>query len=174
MITYYNPNKKSAQREFCYHLSRLLRENNAHLRDIVVVCIGSDRATGDCLGPLVGDMLTKTNNSFYVYGTLKHPVHACNLLSTLKHIRQTYNNPLIIAIDASLGKSNHVGYVSVFKGSIKPGIGVGKKLPLVGDISITGIVNESGSCSNLIIQSTSLGLVMNLADFISQGVLLQG
>lgn len=173
MTTYYNPSKKNAGREFCYHLSKLLRDYNAHLRDIVIVCIGSDRATGDCLGPLVGDMLTKSDNTFYVYGTLEHPVHACNLSSTLKMIKQKYKNPLIIAIDASLGKSSHVGYVSIFEGAIKPGIGVGKKLPLVGDISITGIVNESGSCSNLIIQSTSLGLVMNLANFICRGVLLQ-
>ena len=171
MVTYYNPQKKNALNEFCYHLTTLINEENAYSKDIVIVCIGSDRATGDCLGPLIWDKLSKYGTSFHVYGTLNEPVHAKNLTKTLHTIKSNYKKPFIIAIDASLGISRHVGYVSVFKGSLRPGIGVNKSLPDVGDISITGIVNEAGSYGHILIQNTRLSLVMTLVDFICEGLL---
>ena len=105
-----------------------------------------------------------------MYGNLEYPVHAKNLYQTLEHIRKKHADPFIIAIDASLGSSRHVGYVSIIQGALKPGIGVDKDLPDIGDISITGIVNISGMINHMLIQTTRLGLVMNLADFISDGL----
>ncbi|MCX7773123.1 MAG: spore protease YyaC, partial [Clostridia bacterium] len=53
-------------------------------RPVVVMCIGTDRSTGDSLGPLVGDMLTKWKlPGVQVYGTLDNPVHARNLEEVL-------------------------------------------------------------------------------------------
>lgn len=169
-VSYYNPRKRESINTFKNHLSYLLSAHNADKKDIVIICIGSDRATGDCLGPLVGDKLSKCNCPFYVYGTLDYPVHAKNLYQTLEHVRRKHGNPFIIAIDASLGSSRHVGYVSIIQGALKPGIGVDKELPDIGDISITGIVNISGMINHMLIQTTRLGLVMNLADFISKGL----
>ena len=39
----------------------------------VILCIGSDLAVGDSLGPVTGTMLQKKDGSFsgYIYGTLK-------------------------------------------------------------------------------------------------------
>lgn len=169
--TYYNPEKKNSMLLFQKHISYLLSKYNTSNSDIVIVCIGSDRATGDCLGPLVGDKLSKSKCPYFVYGTLDAPVHAKNLHRTIKTIYKKHTNPFIIAIDASLGNSNHVGYVSLIQGALKPGIGVNKSLPDIGNISITGIVNISGMINNIIIQSTRLAVVMNLADFISDGLL---
>lgn len=168
--SYYNPDSFHSMLSFQKHLSDLLSPHNTSSRDIVIVCIGSDRATGDCLGPLVGDKLSKLNNPFTVYGTLEHPVHAKNLHETVEQIHKNHINPFIIAIDASLGTSRHVGYVSVINGALKPGIGVNKDLPLIGDVSITGIVGISGMINQMIIQTTRLNLVMHLADFISRGL----
>jgi len=43
----------------------------------VILCVGSDRLTGDALGPLVGSFLTKDYNvPTYVYGTLAVTVRA--------------------------------------------------------------------------------------------------
>ena len=50
------------------------------------------------------------------------------------------------------------------------GIGTGKSLPQVGDIYITGIVNESGINNIATLQTTHLNTVMRLADFISSGL----
>ena len=44
-------------------------------KTVVFLCIGTDRATGDALGPLVGSYLLK-NGLENVYGTVDEPVHA--------------------------------------------------------------------------------------------------
>ena len=41
-------------------------------KDIIILCIGTDRSTGDCLGPLVGHKLKLIQyKNVYVYGTLE-------------------------------------------------------------------------------------------------------
>lgn len=142
--------------------------------DIIVMCIGTDRSTGDCLGPLVGYKLASMARwkNIFIYGTLDNPVHAKNLHSTLNHIKANYNRPFIIAIDACLGNHERVGCLIVEKGPISPGAGVNKKLPEVGDMYIIGVVNVGGLAEYLILQNTRLSLVMNMADIISRGMYL--
>lgn len=170
-IHYYNIKDTYAIRNFSNTLYNLLEENTDFSTNIVVLCIGTDRATGDCLGPIVGYKLKKLFlNNVTVFGTLSNPVHAKNIEETVAYIKSTYNNSFIIAIDACLGKMDHIGYVSVGKGSINPGAGVNKTLPPVGDMYITGIVNFSGYMDMLILQNTRLNTVMRMADFISHGI----
>ena len=85
-------------------------------------------------------------------------------------IEARHSNAFVIAIDASLGKDKHVGYVTLGEGSLKPGIGVDKELPQVGDICITGIVNVTGYLNHMLLQTTRLDTVMQLADFICIGL----
>ncbi len=140
-------------------------------KSIVFVCIGTDRSTGDSLGPLVGYKLENNNyDNFYIHGTLKYPVHAKNLQDTIKIIETKYENPYVVAIDACLGQTDHVGYISIGEGSIKPGAGVNKELPPVGNMFITGIVNYGGFMDFLVLQNTRLCLVMDMADIISSGI----
>ena len=159
MAEYFNPGESRSLFNFTTSLQNLLEKKNYHSRDIVLVCIGSDRATGDCLGPIVGHKLARFcsthKNSLHLFGTLEQPIHA---------------NALIIAIDASLGVVEHVGYITLGEGALCPGVGVDKNLPEVGDIFITGIVNLSGFGSQMLLQTTHLNLVMQLADFISLGL----
>lgn len=151
-------------------LEEILTRRLKRHQTAVLICIGSDRATGDCLGPIIGYKLAYYNNyRFAVYGTLESPVHAKNLQDTISFIKKTHKNPLIIAIDASLGTKSHIGYVTLMEGGLRPGIGVDKNLPEVGDISITGIVNLSGMVSQMLLQTTRLHTVMQMADFIVQG-----
>src|SRR5699024_1624292 len=83
---------------------------------IVVLCIGSDRSTGDALGPLTGMYLSKyAPKIFTTYGTLHKPIHALNLEETIDYIEKSYDNPFVIAIDASLGKLNSIGHIIVQK-----------------------------------------------------------
>ena len=140
-------------------------------KPIVIICIGTDRSTGDCLGPLIGTSIKKELSLFHVYGTLKDPVHAVNLEETIQYIKEKHRNPFIIAIDACLGRFKSVGYMEVAKGSIKPGAGVNKELPEVGDMHITGIVNISGYMEFLVLQNTRLHLVMSMADIIAIGII---
>jgi putative sporulation protein YyaC len=141
------------------------------IRPIVFVCIGTDRSTGDSLGPLVGTLLEeKGPHPFYIYGTLDDPIHAVNLEDKLKEIKQKHFYPFIIGIDACLGKLKSVGAIQVANGPVKPGAGVNKELPPVGDIHLTGIVNVSGFMEFFVLQNTRLNLVLKMAKTISNGI----
>ncbi|MFS0780382.1 spore protease YyaC [Bacillus sp. 1P06AnD] len=144
-----------------------------HKRELVIVCIGSDRATGDSLGPLVGSFLEKEHSSlFSLYGTLELPVHAKNLSVVLDEIGHRYKHPYILAIDACLGRKENVGGIQIGPGPLKPGEGVKKELPSIGDAFIKGIVNTMSHMDSMVIQSTRLFLVMKLAEAIHGGILL--
>ncbi|TYQ14700.1 UNVERIFIED_CONTAM: putative sporulation protein YyaC [Acetivibrio alkalicellulosi] len=140
-------------------------------KSIVFVCIGTDRSTGDSLGPLIGYKISDLKyKNVYIHGCLEKPVHAKNIDTIMKDILTYYDKPFIVAIDACLGKMDHVGYITVGEGSIKPGSGVKKDLAPVGDMYITGIVNFGGFMDYLILQNTRLSIVMKMADIISMGI----
>ena len=141
-------------------------------KDIVYVCIGTDRATGDCLGPMVGTRLQSTSIRADVYGTLEQPVHAANLLQFMQRIADQYENPLTVAIDASLGNSNRIGFINVKKGGLKPGTALNKDLPEVGDFHISGVVNVGGYLEQMVLQNTRLFLVYRMAEIIARSILV--
>lgn len=136
----------------------------------VIVCIGTDRSTGDSLGPLVGSRLQEIQHSFFkIIGTLDDPVHASNLI-TYMDILDRLGNPFIIAVDACLGSTENIGYINIGEGALRPGAGVNKHLPSVGQLHITGIVNVGGFMEYYVLQNTRLNLVMKMARLISEGI----
>ena len=140
-------------------------------KTIVFVCIGTDRSTGDSLGPLIGYKMDNIRyENVFVHGNLDEPVHAKNLDQVMKKINSKYEKPFIIAVDACLGKTEHIGHITIGEGSIKPGSGVKKDLAPVGDAYITGIVNFGGFMDFLILQNTRLSLVMRMADLIAASI----
>lgn len=165
-IIYFNSSDQNSAYELGLALSALIKKHVLYNKDIIFLCIGSDRATGDSLGPIIGYKLSKYIKlpNFHIYGTLEHPVHAKNLKDTIATIYEKHNDAFIIAIDASLGKSDHIGYITLGEGPLKPGAGVDKDLPEVGDLFITGIVNFSGVLDHMLLQTTRLNVVMSLAD----------
>ena len=144
---------------------------NSTFYEVIILCIGTDRSTGDCLGPLIGSKLKQERNfPYHVYGTLDFPVHASNLADYLKEIKEKHHNPIVVALDACLGKVDSVGYINLRKGSLKPGAGVNKTLPPVGDIHITGVVNVGGFMEYFVLQNTRLSVVMKMANVIASGI----
>ncbi len=139
---------------------------------LIILCIGTDRSTGDSLGPLVGTKLKSMDcmANIPIFGTLDEPVHAVNLQDTLKIIDDSYPKSFIIAVDACLGRSESVGYISIKEGPLQPGTGVNKTLPAVGDLHIVGIVNVGGFMEYMVLQNTRLNLVMKMAETISEGI----
>ena len=69
---------------FAQSLSEKLEQSKESHDSIVFVCIGSDRSTGDSLGPLTGHNLKGINSdNVFLFGTLESPVHARNLETTI-------------------------------------------------------------------------------------------
>jgi putative sporulation protein YyaC len=137
----------------------------------VVVCIGTDRSTGDALGPLIGTQLARDlGGRAVVYGTLDNPVHAGNLEEYIGRIKHLPGSPAVIAVDACLGSPESVGTVAVGCGPLRPGAGVNKSLPAVGDVYLTGVVNVGGFMEYFVLQNTRLSLVVRMARVIADGV----
>ena len=147
--------------------------------EVVLICIGTDRSTGDALGPLVGSRLAAQRlPGVEVRGTLAEPVHAVNLGTVLAQLearragngRDGRPRALHIAVDACLGRAESVGSVTVRTGPLRPGTGVYKELPPVGDLHIVGVVNVGGFMEYLVLQNTRLWLVMRMADLIADAL----
>ncbi|NLM45759.1 MAG: spore protease YyaC [Firmicutes bacterium] len=138
---------------------------------LIILCIGTDRSTGDALGPLAGSRLKllRPRNAI-IFGTLEEPVHAVNLAETSATIRACHPSPYIIAIDACLGKTESVGCVDIGAGPALPGAGVNKALPAVGNVYINGVVNVGGFLEYFVLQNTRLSLVVRMAETISRGL----
>lgn len=138
-------------------------------RPTVVLCVGTDRSTGDSLGPLIGTQLSRNQfPNLHVLGTLEQPVHATNLNENVQLIENSFFNPFVIAIDACLGKIDSVGCITLADGPLKPGAGVHKDLPPVGEAHLTGIVNVGGFMEYMVLQNTRLSLVWKMAEKISE------
>lgn len=153
------------------YLYSKLKEPILDNRPIIFLCIGTDRCTGDSLGPLVGYKLkSEHKNNIYIYGCLETPVHSKNITTILEKIEKYFINPYIIAIDSSLGSVQNVGKIFIEEKPLNPGLALNKDLPSVGDLSITGVVNISGSLEFIVLQNTRLFTVMSLADCITNGI----
>ena len=172
-ISYINAESPSASELLARKFLHCLHKIPFYWEDLIFLCIGSDRITGDSLGPLIGRELTRhKNNRYYVYGTPENPVHAMNLNDYLTEISSSHPFALTVAIDASLGYPHHQHHITVGRGAICPGAGAGKQLPMVGDIFITGIVATFENASHIRLQSLEFAPILHLADTISQGILM--
>lgn len=155
---------KNAVRNLSQYISKFFNDRT------IIVCIGTDKCIGDCLGPLVGTFLTKSNFPHPVIGTLENPAHAVNLESVMQYIEQKYKDPFVIAVDACLGYSEFIGDIQVKLGPVHPGKGVGKNLPHIGDVSIVGVVDTIDVSDMFSIRSIRLNLIMKMAEVISSAI----
>ncbi|MEG0774454.1 spore protease YyaC [Clostridium sp.] len=152
-----------------YNLANFIKD---HLNEnTIIVCIGTDRCIGDCLGPLVGTYLSEKFFPLPVYGTISDPIHALNLESKLTEIKSIHPTSKIIGIDACLGPYSSIGEIQVRNYPINPGKGVGKILPPVGDISIIGIVDSSDDDEPFTTRNIRLNLIVQLSKVITHSLM---
>ena len=164
-------------------LDRLLSENakrkknadatsNARVQPPVIVCIGSDLAIGDSLGPITGSMLKyKTQGlGVFIYGTLASPVTAKEIKYVRAFLKATHTNSQVIAVDAAVGAEGDIGLIRALDSPLLPGAGANKKLGAVGDLSIMGIVAENSVANYGLLNTTRLNLVYSMAEKISDAL----
>lgn len=141
--------------------------------NLVFCCIGTDRSTGDALGPMTGSFLSQLKSfPFEIVGTLDNPLHALNIEEITNTIRSSQKDSYIIAIDACLGNANNIGQIIIHPGPLYPGKAVKKELPPIGEVSIKAIVNIGGFMEYNVLQSTRLSLTYEMGRVISRSLLL--
>lgn len=105
----------------------------------VFFMVGATSSTGDSLGPFIGWFLSRKGFTGEYVGDLNEPVHAANIRAKLTEVwrRAARRNkqPYIIAVDAAVGQP---GRITVNRGPLRPGAGMGKQLPEVGSVHIMG------------------------------------
>lgn len=138
----------------------------------VVVCIGSDLAIGDSLGPIVGSMLRHKTQGLgaFIYGTLKSPVTAKEIKLLKGFLRATHKERTVIAVDAAVGVSGDVGLIKAIGKPLFPGAGANKKLGSIGNLSVMGIVAEKSVSNFGLFNTTRLNLVYTMAEIISDAI----
>lgn len=167
-IQYFNPNKNTSHQASLF-FRRLLTKQMPADATAIFLCIGTDRITGDCLGPMTGTRLSRAHCSCPVVGTLQNPVHAKNLPMVLQSLRQSYQHPFFIVIDAAVGSEDLVGNITISSESILPGAGISRPIVPIGDISITGIIGTTGTTD---LSCTRLFLVDQLSRYIKDLIIL--
>lgn len=174
-VFYYDTRQTFEAEDFASRLYDMIctEQENGKAAGVLFLCIGTDRSTGDSLGPLIGYKLKEKRLEYLeILGTLERPVHAMNLETYQAILKLRYPDHVVVAVDASVGSMEHIGYVTLGKGALKPGLGVSKELRAVGDIFITGIVGSCGNYDPLMLQSIRLSIVMRMADCISYSIYL--
>lgn len=156
------PNLSFVPGALCKRVTKVLRGQD----NIKVLCIGTDRATGDCFGPLVGTYLssTKSKYGFEIFGSLMEPVTALTVEDVWREIKNTGTT---IAVDASLSNVNVVNNVTFRMGPMKPGSAMQKDLGEVGHIAIAACVNVSGYFEHMVLQNTRLYTVDTMARYVA-------
>ena len=152
--------------------SRIKKEELIGAKPPVIVCIGSDLAIGDSLGPITGSMLKfKTQGlPIFLYGTLSAPITAKEIPYMRTFLKETHPHSQILAIDATVGGSGDIGLIKLSNTPLQPGAGANKQLGSLGDLSIMGIVAEKSVANFGLLNTTRLNLVYTMAELISDGV----
>lgn len=152
--------------------SQTNEDPSAHTKAPVIVCIGSDLAIGDSLGPIVGSMLKfKTQGlPIYLYGTLSAPITAKEVPYMHTFLKETHPHSQVIAIDAAIGGSGDIGLIRLSSTPLEPGAGANKQLGKLGDLSIMGVVAEKSVANFGLLNTTRLNLVYTMAEQISDGL----
>ena len=68
MVFYVNSQEKESSSEIAFLLRKCILHHPGPWSELIFLCIGSDRVTGDCLGPYIGHQLSqKEIHGVYVY-----------------------------------------------------------------------------------------------------------
>lgn len=168
--------KEILRQELSYFLYQEKRKKG--YLELVFLCIGTDRLTGDCFGPLVGTKLQERLEQYNIfnisiYGTLKENICYTNIKEVLDKIATRHKHACIIVIDAALSTEENIGRIFVQKGRMPLGKGLGKAKIEVGDIGIKAVVGKNYKLANYnfsSLQHISLNVVITLADIVADGI----
>ena len=147
--------------------------NGRCFSEVICLCIGSERATGDSFGPLVGyklNCLFNDSECIKIIGTLNNTVNLNNIKQIINNINNTYENPFIIAIDSAMSNQKRIGEIVVSSDGVKIAAGMRRDMEDIGDMSIKGVVSQKTNnprCNLNLLQNTSLGIVMSMAETVA-------
>ena len=95
MLYYFDSNNPKAPAQIGHILTNMVNDIILPNQEIIILCIGSDRSTGDSLGPVIGHKFKDfISPGLYLLGDLNQPVHAATSTSQeLLILPTTWSHP---------------------------------------------------------------------------------
>lgn len=156
---------------------------NKDFSEIVILCIGTDKLIGDCVGPMVGQRLINSwklkNNDdvkskeIIILGNMEKTLNYKNARDVIKQVNENYSMPFIIAIDTALSKISTTQKIYVNNGSLTIGNSLGRRFLFRSHINIKCVVGECKNTPNeniKVLKNVEPKQVMQLADIVAYGV----
>lgn len=176
----YNYEKDTLKEEIINNLSIKMsyaKKDKKYL-EIIFLCIGTDKITGDCFGPLVGSKLKELLENYNIfnitiYGTLMENVNYTNVEEIIKKINKKHLRPYIIVVDAALSRKENIGKVYIEEGKTILGKGLNKNRIEIGDLSIKAVVGKDYKLPKYnfsTLQNISLNIVLTLSNTVAQAI----
>lgn len=107
---------------------------------LTFLCIGTDRSSGDTLGPLTGTLLKEAGYT-RVIGSLEAPCDSDTWTERMADLERLAAGGPVLAIDACLGQPQSVGLFQISAGPLEAGRSLKRGLPPAGDYSIAAVVD---------------------------------
>ena len=133
----------------------------------VIVCVGTDKISGDSLGPMVGSMLRAAGVPCPVYGVEGATVNGVNLDRYREFLASRYAGVPVIAVDAALGEADEVGQIRYRKGGVCAGGALGRRTEGLGQLAVLGVVGRRGEDALSALLEAPLAVVERLAERIA-------
>ena len=148
-------------------------------QEYIFVCIGVDKMTGDCFGPIVGTKLkdklkNKNIMNISVYGDLENNITLKNIEEYKRKLEKRHKNACMIVIDAALSKKENIGKIYVTNKPTVLGKGLSREHVQIGDISIQAVVGKDYKIAKYnfqILQNISLNFIIKLAEQLTQEII---
>ncbi len=153
-----------------FYLAKTLEKYINGANNVVFVFVGSDCNVGDSLGPLCGSLIKNSGGKSFLYGSLNAPITAKEVPFVADFVKKMHPASVIVVVDAAVGKNEDFGLIKVQNEGIKPGLGVDKDLPLMGDVSIIGVLGEKMAKSDGTFKKTRVSTVYLMAEIIAEGI----
>jgi putative sporulation protein YyaC len=161
-------------KRFVWELRNVITINKGN-KNIVFLCIGSNRIIGDAFGPVVGSILKKqfkNTDEIEIIGNLDDVVTYNNIAERINENNK--DNKLIIVVDSALSHKANIGKVFIQNRGLKYAESLKKKNKTIGDISIKAVVgeNENNSLKNFYnLQKVSIERIYGMCNIVSNGIL---
>ncbi|WP_438444496.1 spore protease YyaC [Gorillibacterium sp. sgz5001074] len=154
--------KKTAGPDKLKELTDRMAADGVTARELSFLCIGTDRSSGDALGPMTGTLLTERGYR-RVIGTLEAPCDAATWDLRLAELVRVAAGGPVLAIDACLGHPHSVGLFQLATGPLEAGRSLRRGLPPVGRYSIAAIVHALRDNPVRVLETTPLHRVWTMS-----------
>lgn len=174
-------------KRFVWEFSNIINKNKAH-KNIIFLCIGTNKIIGDSIGPIVGTSLKTllqtnsklkqnleiNNKNIKVIGDVFSNISYQNIDENMQNIKNSVEDNYVIVIDSALSSENNIGKIFVQNRGLKYAESLKRKNTIIGDMSIKAVVgkNMQNRFKNFkILKNISSKRIVAMSNILSNGII---